>query len=192
MPGDDYLFSICHPVEQLRASMAISTRTESSGANAYTLARMLVPTGEMPIEARFAAIAEAAESARLSSATANLDTVATVNTDMIDVDPTVHADVDLNQLAFADRAAAVEFILNPSASWRARVDLFDTPSQPYPNIILYNWQQPAAGLFDLNPLHFADKAAAVRIAVGPVLPIRTPLPTAAGTLSEIPGNATLA
>ena len=35
------------PVEQLRASMAISTRTKESGANAFTLARLLVPTGEM-------------------------------------------------------------------------------------------------------------------------------------------------
>jgi hypothetical protein len=121
-----------------------------------------------------------------------LDTVVTVNTDMVDVDPAVHADVDLNQLGFADRAAAVEFILNPSAGWRARVDLFDTPGQPYPNIILYDWQQPAAGLFDLNPLHFADKAAAVRIAVGPVLRIPIPLPTGEGTVSGAPGNATLA
>ena len=36
--------------------MAISTRTADSGANAFSLARLLVPTGEMPIAERFAAI----------------------------------------------------------------------------------------------------------------------------------------
>jgi WS/DGAT/MGAT family acyltransferase len=66
------------PVEQLRASMAISTRTDESGANAYTLARLLVPTAEMPITDRFALIADAAETARAGSATANLDSLATL------------------------------------------------------------------------------------------------------------------
>jgi hypothetical protein len=42
------------PVDHLRASMAISTRTEASGANAFSLARMMVPTAEMPIAKRFA------------------------------------------------------------------------------------------------------------------------------------------
>ena len=42
-----------HPVETLRTSMAISTRTASSGSNAFTLGRMLVPTGPMPIGERF-------------------------------------------------------------------------------------------------------------------------------------------
>jgi WS/DGAT/MGAT family acyltransferase len=74
----EYHRRLGHPVDLLRASMAISTRTETSGANAYTLARMLVPTGEMPIAERFAAIAAAAETARMASATANLDTLATV------------------------------------------------------------------------------------------------------------------
>jgi diacylglycerol O-acyltransferase len=66
------------PVDYLRASMAISTRTETSGANAYTLARMLVPTSDMPIAERFVAIREATTTARASSATANLDTLASV------------------------------------------------------------------------------------------------------------------
>jgi diacylglycerol O-acyltransferase len=66
------------PVDHLRASMAISTRTATSGANAYTLARMLVPTGEMPIAERFGAIRELATTARAASATANLDTLASV------------------------------------------------------------------------------------------------------------------
>jgi WS/DGAT/MGAT family acyltransferase len=64
------------PIEHLRASMAISTRTDESGPNAYTLARMLVPTGEMPIAERFTLIAEEAETARVGSATANLDSLA--------------------------------------------------------------------------------------------------------------------
>jgi WS/DGAT/MGAT family acyltransferase len=66
------------PVETLRASMAISTRTASSGANAFNLARMLVPTGEMPVDERFRAIQEATTSAREASTTASLDTVAAV------------------------------------------------------------------------------------------------------------------
>ena len=66
------------PVESLRASMAISTRTEASGSNAFSLARLLVPTGEMPIAERFLAIHEATLVARESSKTAGLDTLATV------------------------------------------------------------------------------------------------------------------
>ena len=66
------------PVELLRSSMAISTRTEASGANAFSLARMLVPTGDMPIGERFAAIQEAAGAAKEASATASLETLAAV------------------------------------------------------------------------------------------------------------------
>ena len=66
------------PVEQLRASMAISTRTKSSGANAFSLARMLVPTGPMPIAERFAAIVEATTAARQASGSASLDKLAAV------------------------------------------------------------------------------------------------------------------
>jgi WS/DGAT/MGAT family acyltransferase len=66
------------PVETLRASMAISTRTASSGANAFNLARMLVPTGDMPVDERFRAIQEATTSAREASTTASLDTLAAV------------------------------------------------------------------------------------------------------------------
>jgi len=64
------------PVEMLRASMAISTRTEESGANAFSLVRMLVPTGEMPIDERFRAIQEATQSAVEASRSASLDQVA--------------------------------------------------------------------------------------------------------------------
>ena len=66
------------PTESLRASMAISTRTEESGANAFSLARLLVPTGEMPIDERFRAIHEATQVAREASRSAGLDTLATV------------------------------------------------------------------------------------------------------------------
>jgi diacylglycerol O-acyltransferase len=66
------------PVEFLRSSMAISTRTESSGANAFSLARMLVPTGDMPIADRFAAIQAATMSAREQSNSASLETLAAV------------------------------------------------------------------------------------------------------------------
>jgi diacylglycerol O-acyltransferase / wax synthase len=66
------------PVETLRASMAISTRTSSSGANAFNLARMLVPTGELPVAERFRAIQEATATAKEASTTASLDTLAAV------------------------------------------------------------------------------------------------------------------
>jgi len=67
------------PVESLRTSMAISTRNESSGANAFTLTRMLVPTGRMPITERFAAINEIIGVAREASKVASLDTLATMS-----------------------------------------------------------------------------------------------------------------
>jgi diacylglycerol O-acyltransferase len=68
------------PVEALRASMAISTRTAESGSNAFSIARLLVPTGEMPIDERFLAIHEATQQARESSKTAGLDTLAAITT----------------------------------------------------------------------------------------------------------------
>ncbi len=73
-----YHIELGEPVEHLRASMAVSTRTESSGANAFSLVRLLVPTGEMPIAERFAAIHEATTAARGQSAGASLATLATV------------------------------------------------------------------------------------------------------------------
>jgi diacylglycerol O-acyltransferase / wax synthase len=66
------------PVEELRSSMAVSTRTETSGANAFSLVRMLVPTGDMPIGERFARIQAAANEAKGSSATASLDALASL------------------------------------------------------------------------------------------------------------------
>lgn len=67
-------------VESLRASMAISTRTESSGSNAFTLARMLVPTAEMPLPERFAAVNEILHAARTGSSNGSLEAIATVST----------------------------------------------------------------------------------------------------------------
>jgi len=52
------------PTESLRASMAISTRSSGSGTNAFTLARFLVPTSAMPLEERFAAVAESLAAVR--------------------------------------------------------------------------------------------------------------------------------
>jgi hypothetical protein len=68
------------PVESLRASMAISTRTEDSGTNAFTLARMLVPTSEMPLPERFAAVNEILAAAREGSTSGSLEAIATVST----------------------------------------------------------------------------------------------------------------
>jgi diacylglycerol O-acyltransferase len=82
----DYHRDLGHPVEQLRASMAVSTRPrtgrgageEESGANAFTLTRMLVPTGEMPVEERFAAIHELAVGARDAIASSSFESLATL------------------------------------------------------------------------------------------------------------------
>ncbi len=73
-----YHRALGHPTETLRASMAISNRTESSGANAFTLARIAVPTGDMPIAERFRRIQQAAADAKSSSATASLDTISSI------------------------------------------------------------------------------------------------------------------
>jgi diacylglycerol O-acyltransferase len=75
-----YHIEMGEPVESLRATMAISTRTDDSGGNAFTLARLLVPTGEMPIAERFLAINEATKAARESTKDAGLDTLAAVTT----------------------------------------------------------------------------------------------------------------
>lgn len=64
------------PVDELRASMVISTRTQDSGANAFNLARLLVPTGEMPIGERFAAIQAATGAARSANANGSMDALA--------------------------------------------------------------------------------------------------------------------
>lgn len=70
------------PVESLRASMAVSTRTENSGSNAFSLVRMLVPTAPMAIEERFAAIHEASQHARAGTSTESLDAIAAVATSL--------------------------------------------------------------------------------------------------------------
>ena len=74
----NYHIEMGEPVESLRASMAISTRTDDSGANAFSLARMIVPAGDMPIDERFIAIKEATEVAREESASAGLDALAAI------------------------------------------------------------------------------------------------------------------
>ena len=68
------------PVESLRTSIAVSTRTESSGGNAFSLAKLLVPTSDMPITERFAAIHEALNQARDGAKSASLDTLASLST----------------------------------------------------------------------------------------------------------------
>ncbi|MEI7618861.1 MAG: wax ester/triacylglycerol synthase domain-containing protein [Actinomycetota bacterium] len=73
-----YHIALGAPVDTLRASMAISTRGESSGANAFSLARIEVPTSAMSVAERFIAINEASQAARDSAAPASLETLAAV------------------------------------------------------------------------------------------------------------------
>jgi diacylglycerol O-acyltransferase / wax synthase len=65
------------PVEALRTTMAVSTRTSSSETNAFSLARLMVPTGPMPIGERFQAIQELSTHAR-GGGGASLQTLAAV------------------------------------------------------------------------------------------------------------------
>ncbi|MEX0846212.1 MAG: wax ester/triacylglycerol synthase domain-containing protein [Ilumatobacteraceae bacterium] len=64
------------PVDHLRASMAVSTRTDASGSNAFSLARMMVPTADMPIGERFGLIQAATGAAREASAGGSLEALA--------------------------------------------------------------------------------------------------------------------
>ena len=73
-----YHVTLGSPVEALRSSMAISTRSATSGSNAFSLVRMLIPTGEMPIADRFALINDASAVARGGSGGASLETLAAV------------------------------------------------------------------------------------------------------------------
>jgi hypothetical protein len=67
------------PVPQLRASMAISTRTKGDdSANAFSLARMLVPTVEMSVADRFRAIHEITTEAASGSSANALNAIAAV------------------------------------------------------------------------------------------------------------------
>ncbi len=63
------------PVDTLRASMVVSTRTEESGGNAFSLVRLIVPTTEMPIADRFREILAASDNARQAAAGASMDTL---------------------------------------------------------------------------------------------------------------------
>jgi len=64
------------PVETLRASMAVSTRTDDSGSNAFSLVRMIVPTDAMPIGERFAAVQASTVTARETTSGGSLDALA--------------------------------------------------------------------------------------------------------------------
>ena len=66
------------PVDGLRTSMAISTRTDSSGANAFSLARMLVPTGEMSVAERFTRVQALSHEARDAGTSGSMEALAAV------------------------------------------------------------------------------------------------------------------
>ena len=62
--------------------MAISTRTEESGANAFSLVRLLVPANEMPIDERFHSIQKAATHASEAGSNTSLDALAAMTSAM--------------------------------------------------------------------------------------------------------------
>ena len=67
------------PVPHLRASMAISTRAKGDdSANAFSLARMLVPTGTMSVADRFRSVHEVSTQAASGSAANALNAIAAV------------------------------------------------------------------------------------------------------------------
>ena len=74
--------SLGAPVDTLRSSMAISTRTDTSGPNAFSLVRMSVPTGEMPMSDRFRAITAAADHARSDGTASAMNALAAIATNL--------------------------------------------------------------------------------------------------------------
>ena len=66
------------PVDTLTASMAVSTRTAVTESNAFSLARLVVPTGRMPIAERFQQVQRAADDARRGQGGASLSQLAAV------------------------------------------------------------------------------------------------------------------
>lgn len=74
-----YHSALGSPVPQLRASMAISTRGNGDdGANAFSLARMLVPTGDMPVADRFRLVHDITTNVDSGSAAQALNAIAAV------------------------------------------------------------------------------------------------------------------
>ncbi|MEO1056721.1 MAG: wax ester/triacylglycerol synthase domain-containing protein [Actinomycetota bacterium] len=72
----DYHRRAGSPIDALRASIAVSTRRAESGSNAFTLARFDVPTGDMPVADRFAAVAAAVAHARAAGSDSLVDAAA--------------------------------------------------------------------------------------------------------------------
>ena len=69
------------PVDELRASMAISTRSRDASpdaANAFSLARFMVPTGEMSAAERFAEVAARTAAAASDPAVGSISTIASL------------------------------------------------------------------------------------------------------------------
>jgi len=67
-----------HPVDSLRTSIAVSTREEAGVSNAFSLARLLVPTGEMPVADRFREINDRLSAARDTALTGSVATVSAI------------------------------------------------------------------------------------------------------------------
>jgi WS/DGAT/MGAT family acyltransferase len=66
------------PVDQLRTSIAVSTRTDAETANAFSLGRALVPTGEMDVDQRFALVDAALAEARSVAAGGSVDMISSL------------------------------------------------------------------------------------------------------------------
>ncbi len=73
-----YHVELGKPVEALRASMAISTRVDDSAANAFSLVRVMVPTGDIPIDERFRAIQAAARAAAEEDHASTFETITAI------------------------------------------------------------------------------------------------------------------
>lgn len=66
------------PIEHLRTSIAVSTRTDSGAANAFSLGRALVPTGEMDVDQRFALVNAALAEARSVATGGSVEMISTL------------------------------------------------------------------------------------------------------------------
>lgn len=71
-----------HPIDALRASMAVSTRRTEGGSNAFSLVRFLAPTADMPIDQRFARMLAVSAAAGSGSGRASLNRMASLTTSL--------------------------------------------------------------------------------------------------------------
>lgn len=65
-------------VDELRATMAVSTRTAGSGPNAFSVTPIIVPTGQLPLRERFSCVHDASAAVRTGAGAPSMSLAATL------------------------------------------------------------------------------------------------------------------